>query len=122
MLIRSLPSFWVPSTLKVDLADVFTLPLNVNPSFNVISSAESGKFDCGFAQLFVSADIIIHNFDNYVVSSILHIDFKSLVPDGGQATTLFHSCLEILLASRDFNVRIHLANYIRVASQTGFFH
>ena len=112
----------MPKTLKVDLTYTFTLPLNVDPSVDASSNAERGKLDCSFTNLFVTADIVVQNLNNHIVGCILHIEFESLVPDGGLTSSLLHSCLETLLACGDFSVRVHLAKNIRVSSETGFFH
>ena len=75
-----------------------------------------------FTNNVVGADVLIVHLKGNVVANILDINVESLVPDGGLSGTVLCLGLELLLASRNLDVRIHLAEGLRIARQSSLDH
>ena len=80
-----------------------------------MANAERGKLYGGISNFIVTAGILIEAFDRHVVTNVLHVDLKSLVPDGGLSSSLLCSSPELLLASAYFAIGVHLAEGLRVS-------
>ena len=52
-----------------------------------------------------------------IVTDVLDINVEGLVPNGGLASAILDIGLELLLARRDLDVGVHLADEIRVAGE-----
>ena len=83
---------------------------------------EGGKFDRCFANFIIRAWVFVKHGDREVVTHVLHVHIKGLIPNRCLASTVLDSRLEVLLASRYLAVRIHLAEGLRITSQSRLDH
>ena len=89
---------WLPDSLDMNLTGRFTLVLNRKPVIDSGSNTEGGKFDISLANFVIGTGILIEALNRQVVSNVLHIDVKGLVPNGRLTSSILDSSLEVLLA------------------------
>ena len=95
---------------------------NLVPVINASVDAECGKFDRCLTNFVVRAGVFVKDSDREVVTDVLDVDIEGLVPDWRLASSVLDSRLEILLASRNFTIGVHLAEGLRVTSQSRLDH
>jgi len=88
---------------------------NSKPLVHTVADTQSRQLELDFTNNIVSTDILIVHLESNVVANILDIYVESLVPDGGLSCTLLCFGLELLLACRNLDVRVHLAEGLRIA-------
>ena len=111
---------WLPDTLKVDITDDLTLPLNVKPIIKAIGDTENVKLNRHFPYFVVTDGILIIYFNRYFVANLVHVNLEGLVEDGPPASSIFRGSLEFLPSSKDFAVRVHLAEDLSVTREMSF--
>jgi len=57
-----------------------------------------------------------------IVTDVLDINVEGLVPNGGLASAILDVGLELLLARRDLDVGVHLAEGLRITRQSRLDH
>ena len=92
------------------------------PLVHTVADTQSRQLELDFTNNIVSADILIVDLESNVVANILNINVESLVPDGGLSCTVLCLGFELLLACRNLDVRVHLAEGFRIACQSSLDH
>ena len=116
----SITSF--PDRLEVNLTGLLSTVCHLEPLIDAVADAKSRKLEGSLANLVVCADILIEDFNHEVVANVLHLDVEGLVPDGRLARAILDLGLELLLARRKLDVRVHLTERLSVSCQPRLNH
>jgi len=114
-LLSSTTGAGLPDGLQVDLTSSLASVSDSEPLVHTVADTKSGELEGDFADNVISADILVVNLDGHIVTDVLDIDIESLIPDWRLASALLGLRPELLLARSDLDVRVHLAEGLRIA-------
>ena len=111
-----------PDRLEVNLTGLLSTVCHLEPLIDAVADAKSRKLEGSLANLVVCADILIEDFNHEVVANVLHLEVEGLVPDGRLARAILDLGLELLLARRKLDVRVHFTERLCVSCQPRLNH
>jgi hypothetical protein len=109
-----------PVALNVQLTGGLSLEGKGEPLIEASRAGEGADLGLEGANCFVLGNIFVEHLEDHIVSDVLDVEFKGLVPDGDLTSVLLDNSLESFVSVVDDREGVHLAEELSVSSQLSF--